>query len=128
MLFDFHKSQNKLKPASVHACYLLDGIFKSDQETSGQAQGHSDNDTPMQSSPFMSSSMPQHEDEQLVIPVRRIVLVKEEQLNGEPFPKSLFHQSFPPQSLIKNNVQRFVVAMSASTLSTSTVLVRYHLG
>lgn len=84
MLYDFHSQQNARKDFSVHACYLVHGIPKivKGSTSNGHAAADGD-DTPMQSSPFQSSSqMPQQEQEEQGIPVRSITLVREQDLDG----------------------------------------------
>lgn len=84
MLYDFHFHQNAHKGSSVHACYLVIGIPKivNDLPTNGHTAADGD-DTPMQSSPFQSSSqMPQQGQDEQGIPVKSINLVREQDLEG----------------------------------------------
>ncbi|KAI4261120.1 MAG: hypothetical protein L6R42_003673 [Xanthoria sp. 1 TBL-2021] len=80
----FHKQQNSKKPGSVHAVYLVTGYIVPVTPTSSahfeQADGE---DAHMQSSPFMSSSMPQHEEEEERLSVKTVTLCREEDLEGE---------------------------------------------
>lgn len=82
MLYDFHQRQTLKKPGSVHATYLVDGIpaITKAHIANGQA-GHGE-DAYMQSSPVMSSSLPQEETEEYNIPSKSIVLAREEDLQG----------------------------------------------
>ena len=84
LLFQFHKQQNSKKPGSVHAVYLVTGftipVTPTDLPQTEQADGE---DAHMQSSPFMSSSMPQQEDEEEHLAVKTVTLCREEDLEGE---------------------------------------------
>ncbi|KAF2721614.1 hypothetical protein K431DRAFT_246883 [Polychaeton citri CBS 116435] len=93
MLFEFHRKQNAKKPGSVHATYLISGTtFPTAQKNNLQSQSQTnttdlDGDVGMQSSPPMpASSMPESDaaDEDRVeeqsVPVKTVMLVKEEQL------------------------------------------------
>ncbi|KAL8915618.1 MAG: hypothetical protein Q9172_006835 [Xanthocarpia lactea] len=84
LLFQFHKQQNSKKPGSVHAVYLVTGftipVTPTDLPQTEQADGE---DAHMQSSPFMSSSMPQQEDEEEPLAVKTVTLCREEDLEGE---------------------------------------------
>lgn len=82
MLYDFHRSQTSKKPGSVHATYLLDGVPPNSREPSVNGNQQDGEDVHMQSSPYMSSSMPQGEDEDNVIPYRKIILAREADLEG----------------------------------------------
>ena len=83
MLYEFHRKQNAKKPGSVHATYLITGTrrFEAPVQTNGT---HSQNneDTVMQSSPFLPSSSVPKPDESMQesTDVRSILLVKEEDL------------------------------------------------
>ncbi|MCJ1313129.1 hypothetical protein MMC25_006806 [Agyrium rufum] len=82
MLYEFHTKENTKKAGCVYATYLLSGA----QHVSGNAQTNgaaaaAGEDTPMPSSPYMSSSMPQHDEE--LAPLRRVIsLVREEDLES----------------------------------------------
>jgi DNA polymerase delta subunit 3 len=81
MLYDFYTTQNAKTPKSVHATYLLTGRKRAVENTNG-TNGRYDEDTVMQSSPFMSS-MPEPQPQQPVEePVKEtsVVLVREEDL------------------------------------------------
>ncbi|KAL8913800.1 MAG: hypothetical protein Q9171_001403 [Xanthocarpia ochracea] len=83
LLFQFHKQQNSKKPGSVHAVYLVTGftipVTPTDLPQTEQANGE---DAHMQSSPFMSSSMPQQEDEEEHLAVKTVTLCREEDLEA----------------------------------------------
>ncbi|KAL4971473.1 DNA polymerase subunit Cdc27 [Aspergillus desertorum] len=83
MLYDFHHNENSKKPSSVHATYVLTGVPKSAEPApnGAAANGNSDNDDNiMPSSPYISSSMPNPEDESEQVPVSAILLAREEDL------------------------------------------------
>lgn len=84
MLFDFHKQQNSKKPGSVHAVHLVCGLAAgSSSAVSTQDVQADGEDAHMQSSPFMSSSMPQKDDNDEEPPaVRSIAICREEDLEG----------------------------------------------
>ena len=82
MLYDFHKVQNSKKPRSVYATYFLDGIPLVQQGSGANMHTHDDDDLHMQSSPYMSSSMPQEMNTEKNLPARRIILAREEDLEG----------------------------------------------
>lgn len=83
MLFHFHQQQKSKKPGSIHAVYLLSG-FAAVMRPAPTAQNGSggDEDSYMQSSPFMSSSMLQKEDCEEPPAVRSIAMCREEELGG----------------------------------------------
>ena len=87
MLFEFHRQQNAKKPGTVHATYLLSGLKKGDLETSTIAIKKDGEDAYMQSSPFMSSSLPQPEEEAVFSLTKTIELVREETLDCTLLPK-----------------------------------------
>ena len=82
MLYDFHQRQTLKKPGSVHATYLVDGLPTLTKAHSANGQTGDGEDAYMQSSPVMSSSLPQEETEEYTIPSKSIVLVREEDLQG----------------------------------------------
>lgn len=82
MLYDFHHGQNARKPGSVHATYIVDGKPRKLQEVGLNEDSRNGEDEHMQSSPFMSSSMPQEGAEEDTLPVRKITLAREEDLEG----------------------------------------------
>ena len=82
MLYEFHRKQNA-KPGTVHATYLVTGTKQ--QELPPHPNGilsQNDKDTVMQSSPPLpGSSAPKSEDDaEGPMPVRTVMLVKEEHL------------------------------------------------
>ena len=82
MLHDFHQKQTSEKPGSVHAVYLLDGIQIRSKQFNSNGQPGCAEETHMQSNPAMSSSMPQEENEESIIPTKGILLAREEELQG----------------------------------------------
>jgi DNA polymerase delta subunit 3 len=73
MLYDFHIYQNKQKPNSVHATYLVYG------RKAAEAQKGADGDVEMN----MSSSMPGQEGEdEPEVPTFTLSLIREESLTG----------------------------------------------
>ena len=83
MLYEFHEVQNSKKPGLVRATYLLDGVPRATKEPDTNGHELDGEDVHMQSSPYMSSSMPQPESDDLGVPQRRITLVREEDLAGK---------------------------------------------
>ena len=81
MLYEFHHSQNAKKPGIVYATYLLEGIAHITKPFNVNGHKHDDEDAHMQSSPYLSSSMPQ-EAEGDVIPSRKVLLAREADLEG----------------------------------------------
>ncbi|KAL1629301.1 hypothetical protein SLS56_005405 [Neofusicoccum ribis] len=82
MLFDFHATENKKKPSSVHATYIITGTKLPQPAThTNGANLHSYNDVHMRSSPIPSSlpDAPEDDDER-AIKVTSIKLVREEDL------------------------------------------------
>lgn len=82
MLYDFHHRQNARKPGSVNATYIVDGKLGKAKNRSVNGESRDGDDEHMQSSPFMSSSMPQDGAEEDSIPIGRIALAREEDLEG----------------------------------------------
>ena len=83
MLYEFHRQQNSKKPGSVHAIYLLSGNIKLEEVTKAITNKQEDGeDAPMQSSPFMSSSMPHQNGDEEIQVKKVITLVREEHLEG----------------------------------------------
>ncbi|CAK3989976.1 DNA polymerase delta subunit 3-like [Lecanosticta acicola] len=82
MLYDFHHKQNSKKPGSVHATYIITGTKRAVQQANGVQSQDDDEDAVMQSSPPLpSSSMPKPEEEpEQAVPVKSIMLVKEEHM------------------------------------------------
>jgi len=82
MLYEFHHVENSKKPGSVYATYLLDGVPQILVEPSVNGHQQDGEDVHMQSSPYMSSPMPQEPNEADAVPSRRITLAREEDLEG----------------------------------------------
>lgn len=84
MLYEFHRAQNRRKPGSVHATYLVTGIQKPDDQKA--VSGNADGDVAMKDDSEMSSSMPQPDEgdaeSQEPVPTTAITLVQEEHLEG----------------------------------------------
>ena len=84
MLYEFHHQQLSNKPGSVHATYLLSGTGLPTQPPLANGNHAKDGeDDQMQSSPFMSSSMPDQEVNFEQIPVQHVVLSREEDLESK---------------------------------------------
>jgi hypothetical protein len=73
MLYEFHKSQNELKPGTIHATYLIYGVKRS-AETLSHTQDNGDVE--------MTSSMPEVEEPSEHVPVYTLTLASEEGLVG----------------------------------------------
>ena len=82
MLYEFHTHENKKKPGSVYAAYLLYGTQNAKPSNTNGDVRRDGEDVSMTSSPFMSSSMPQDEDTTEVPPVKVMTIVREENLEG----------------------------------------------
>ena len=82
MLFDFHQRESQKKPGSVHATYLLDGLVVVEAPAVNGSSAGGDEDSHMQSSPFVSSSAPQPTDEEEPAHRHCVVIAKEEDLEG----------------------------------------------
>lgn len=94
MLYDYYETENKKRPESLYATYLLAGVKRRPQgaaTTNGKVNGHiRDEDEPMPSSPppFTSSVMDPSQDSHPgspdvpPVPVKTIILVREEDLEG----------------------------------------------
>lgn len=83
MLYEFHHLQNSRKPASVYATYVVDGVPLACKEPKFNGHHQDGVDVHTQSSPYMSSSMPQDQMEEDSIPSKKIVLAREDDLEGE---------------------------------------------
>ncbi|MCJ1249775.1 hypothetical protein MMC30_007001 [Trapelia coarctata] len=81
ILYDFHQKQTSKKAGSVHATYLVSGMQAVNPASNGVHE--TDEDTPMQSSPFMSSSMPHQDVDEHVAVMRVMTLAREEHLEGK---------------------------------------------
>ncbi|GKZ19435.1 hypothetical protein AbraIFM66951_011045 [Aspergillus brasiliensis] len=83
MLFDFHRNENNKKPNSVNATYIITGIQKAPETTSatnGAQDSFDDSNGIPQSSPYVSSSMPNQDAATDEIAMSSVVLVREEDL------------------------------------------------
>ena len=93
-LYEFHAHENRRKPGSVHATYLLAGTRKPEEKppaVSGHANGVKGDEEPIPSSPppftssMLESSQPGENTQQVeheIVPVKNILLVREEALQG----------------------------------------------
>ena len=102
LLYEFYSTQTIKKPGSIYATYLLDGIPRPVRESSVNEHQQDGEDTRMQSSPYMSSSMSHHEDQEDAIPSRSIVLASEEDLDGKMDLRVIGFQSTPYCQLLTN--------------------------
>ena len=82
MLYYFHASQNEQKPGSVHATYLVSGV-QSTKAIVNVSVAEVNEDLQMQSSPFMSCSMPGQDVEEEASTAMVMTLVEEQHLNGK---------------------------------------------
>ncbi|KAL4761059.1 uncharacterized protein BDW70DRAFT_54612 [Aspergillus foveolatus] len=83
MLYEFYLNENSKKPSSVHATYVLTGVPKPVEPVRNEAtaNGNGDNeDDIMPSSPYISSSLPNQENESDQVPVSAVLLAREEDL------------------------------------------------
>jgi DNA polymerase delta subunit 3 len=83
MLYEFHHQQSSKHPGSIHATYLLTGVRRA-SEAVVTADGHSlgvEQNDYMQSSPFMSSSMPTN-DVTAESLIKSVMLVREDELDS----------------------------------------------
>ncbi|CAD6584828.1 MAG: hypothetical protein ASARMPREDX12_006640 [Alectoria sarmentosa] len=80
MLYEFYSTQTTKKPASINATYLLDGVPRNAKKSSINGHQQDGEEIHMQSSPYMSSSMPHQDDEEEAVPSRSIILAKGEDL------------------------------------------------
>jgi DNA polymerase delta subunit 3 len=84
MLYEFHRQQSSKGHESIHATYLLTGVRPS-SETGITADGEDTKitqDDYIQSSPFMSSSMPTHDVAGGKTLVKSVMLVHENELES----------------------------------------------
>ena len=89
MLYEFHRNENSKKPNSVNATYVITGVQQVPEPpaTNGNANDFDgDGDDIMQSSPYISSSMPNQDEVIDSIPTTSIILVREEDLEGTEKP------------------------------------------
>lgn len=82
ILYDFYSTQTTKKPGSISATYLLDGVPRAPKESSANGHQQDGEDMHMQSSPYMSSSMP-HQEQEEAVPSRSIILASEDDLEGK---------------------------------------------
>lgn len=83
MLYDFHHNENSKKPNSVNATYVIAGAQYPPESPATNGDAHeSDGDHIMQSSPYMSSSMPNQDACAHTATTSSIILVREEDLEG----------------------------------------------
>ena len=84
MLYDFHYKQNARKAGSIHATYLITGTRHPQQPSQTNGVHSQDEDSLMQSDTFLSSSAPDPSGESAEesIPVKTILLAKEEDFEG----------------------------------------------
>ncbi|KAL8779539.1 MAG: hypothetical protein Q9194_001391 [Teloschistes cf. exilis] len=77
------EQENSKKPGSIHAVYLVCGFVSAAPSAPSTQLEHKDGeDVSMQSSPFMSSSMPQKEEDDEFSTAKTVVLCREEDLEG----------------------------------------------
>ncbi|KAF6230980.1 hypothetical protein HO173_010888 [Letharia columbiana] len=91
MLYEFYSTQTTKKPASIKATYLLDGVPKGPKEFGVNGHQQDGKDIHLQSSPYMSSSMPHQEEQEEAVPSRSIILAKEEDLGAAKAKYSQIH-------------------------------------
>lgn len=87
MLYDFHRNENAKKPGSVNATYVIAGTQKPPEpplpaNNSQGRDGGDDDDEAMQSSPYLSSSMPNQDVAVEFAAIASIMLVREEDFEG----------------------------------------------
>ncbi|PWY87062.1 hypothetical protein BO94DRAFT_516760 [Aspergillus sclerotioniger CBS 115572] len=83
MLYDFHHNENNKKPNSVNATYIITGVQKAPELTSatnGVLDSFDDSNGIPQSSPYVSSSMPNQDAVTDEIAISSVLLVREEDL------------------------------------------------
>jgi DNA polymerase delta subunit 3 len=78
MLFDFYTQETSKKAGSIHATYLITGYQNLDSMPKVVSQ---DEDTPMPSSPYMSSPVVKAEIPEQIVKQKVITLAKEEHLD-----------------------------------------------
>jgi len=81
MLYEFHRQQNAKKPGSIHATYLISGTKREELQTPTPTITKDGEDEYMQSSPFVTSSIPENEEVASVL-TTIISLVREEDLDS----------------------------------------------
>lgn len=85
MLYEFHRNENAKKPQSVNATYIITGVQHPPPKkpVANGARTKDGDDEVMQSSPFLSSSMPQQDAADEPIRTTSIILVREEDMEGK---------------------------------------------
>ena len=83
MLYEFHTTQRVEDPGSIVATYILNGVPKAPKQSYVNGHYQDGEDTYMQSSPYMSSSVPHQNDQDEAAPSRVVVLVNEDDLEGK---------------------------------------------
>lgn len=86
MLYEFHQSQKIKKTTLTYATYLVDGTPRITEEQTANGHQQDGGDAHMQSSPFMSSSMPHEENDENMFGSRSIMLAREDDLEGKKGP------------------------------------------
>ena len=81
MLYEFYTYENRKRPGSVHATYLLYGTQDPAVARANGASQQDGEDISMTSSPFMSS-LPQDEENAQEPPIKAMSVVREENLDG----------------------------------------------
>jgi DNA polymerase delta subunit 3 len=82
ILYEFHLQQNAKKPGTVHATYLIAGMKRKETTAATHSAKKDGDDDYMQSSPFVSSSMPQPSEGTGETSVLSIALAREEDLES----------------------------------------------
>ena len=83
MLSVFYTTQRDRDPRSINATYILSGVPRAPNQSCGNGHQLDGEDTHMQSSPYMSSSMPDQDGQEEATPSRVVFLVNEEDLEGK---------------------------------------------
>lgn len=86
MLYEFHRNENAKKLGSVNATYVITGTQKPLEplpaNSSQDKDGGDNDDEIMQSSPYLSSSMPNQDVAVESAGITSIMLVREEDFEG----------------------------------------------
>ena len=82
MLYEFYSDQSSKYPGSINATYLLNGVPEVSREYRVNVHQQDEADTHMESSPYMSSSTPRQDEQEVAVPSKNVVLAKEEDLEG----------------------------------------------
>lgn len=82
MLYEFYSIQTTKTPGSINATYLLNGVPRGSKDACVNGHQQGGDNTDMQSSPYMSSSVPHQEYQEEAAPSRSIVLANGEDLEG----------------------------------------------